>query len=58
MTKTLTDLESQAPQNSVKKKWVGNPLNNSDIGYDSEWDFVVPQSTTGPFNPVKPEIKD
>lgn len=58
MTKTSMDSESATQQTSVKKKWVGNPLNNSDIGYDSEWDFVVPQSTTGPFNPVKPEIKD
>lgn len=53
MTKKLTDLESQAQQNSPKKRWVGNPLNNSDIGYDSEWDYVVPASTTGPFNPIE-----
>jgi hypothetical protein len=51
MTKKLTDSESQAQPILVKKKWVGHPMNNSDIGYDSEWDYVVPQGTTGPFNP-------
>lgn len=51
MTKKLTDYEYQAQPNSPK--WKGNPVNNSDIGYDSEWDYVVPESTTGPFNPIK-----
>lgn len=51
MTKTLTGSESQAQPNSAKKIWKGNPVNNSDIGYDTEWDYVVPQGTTGPFNP-------
>lgn len=51
MTKKLTDSESQAPLTSLK--WKGHPLNNSDVGYDSEWDYVVPESTTGPFNPIE-----
>jgi len=38
MTKKSTDLESQAPQTS--HKWRGNVMNNSDIGYDPEWDDV------------------
>lgn len=58
MTKTLTDSGSQAQPNSAKKIWKGNPVNNSDIGYDSEWDYVVPQGTTGPFNPTTDEKKD
>jgi hypothetical protein len=49
MTKKLTDLEYQAQQSLVKKKWRGHPLNNSDIGYDEEWDIQF--ETTGPFNP-------
>jgi hypothetical protein len=31
-------------------KWKGHPLNNSDIGYNDEWDDV-PQPNPGPFNP-------
>lgn len=58
MTKTLTGSESQAQPNSAKKKWVGHPMNNSDIGYDSEWDYVVPHGTTGPFNPQPPVKED
>ena len=58
MTKTLTGSESQAQPNSAKKIWKGNPMNNSDIGYDSEWDYVVPESTTGPFNPVPTTNED
>jgi hypothetical protein len=38
MTKKLTDSESQAQRNLVKKKkWVGSYHNTSDIGYDDEW---------------------
>jgi hypothetical protein len=39
MTKKLTDSESQAQQNSPKKreKWIGSYHNTSDIGYDDEW---------------------
>ena len=50
MTKKLTDSEYQVQQSSVKVKWKGHPLNNSDIGYDDEWDNV-PQPNPGPFNP-------
>lgn len=50
MTKKSMDSESQAQQNFPKVKWKGNPLNNSDIGYDDEWGDI-PMDTTGPFNP-------
>ena len=40
MTKKLTDLESQAQQSSAKE-WKGNWINNSDVGYDSEWDDIL-----------------
>ncbi len=51
MTKKLTDSESQAQPSSLK--WKGNPMNNSDVGYDSEWDTYIPQQTTGPNKPIK-----
>lgn len=39
MTKKSTDSESQAQQNSPKKRkqWTGSFHNTSDIGYDAEW---------------------
>jgi hypothetical protein len=37
MIKKLTDSESLQQQNSVKYKWQGDLLNNSDIGYDDDW---------------------
>jgi len=52
MTKKLTDLESQAQQSSANE-WKGNWINNSDVGYDSEWDTYIPQQTTGPNKPIK-----
>lgn len=35
------DLESPPQLNFLNTKWSGNPLNDSDIGYDYEWDHVV-----------------
>jgi hypothetical protein len=39
-------------------EWKGHPLNNSDIGY--EWDYehvkIKTSGTTGPFNPVVTEV--
>ena len=51
MTKKSTDSEYQAPRTS--RKWVGHPSNNSDIGYDPEWDTYIPTETTGPNKPIK-----
>ena len=51
MTKKSMDYVSQSQQNSVKIKWKGHPLNNSDIGYDDEWEDTILSDTTGPFNP-------
>lgn len=53
MTKKLTDLESQAQQNSAKIKWVGDPLNDSDVGYDSEWYYVATENVEEPLKPKK-----
>ena len=44
MTKKLTDLESQAQQSSAKE-WIGKPINDSDVGYDSEWDNYSVESS-------------
>lgn len=49
MTKKSMDSESQVQQSSVKSKWVGDPVNNSDIGYP-DYDYEIKEST-GPYNP-------
>lgn len=51
MTKKLTDSEYRAQQ--TFPKWKGNPNNNSDIGYDPEWDTYIPMESTGPNKPIK-----
>ena len=51
MTKKLMDSEYQAQQTS--HKWVGHPSNNSDVGYDPEWDTYIPMESTGPNKPIK-----
>jgi len=56
------DLEFHLQQNLADMKsyieWKGHPLNNSDIGY--EWDYehvkIKTSGTTGPFNPVVTEV--
>jgi len=40
-----------------KRKWMGHPINNSDVGY--EWDYEEEQissGTTGPYNPVETDV--
>jgi len=38
-----------------KKRWIGHPSNNSDVGYDDDfYTPVVLSGTTGPYNPVVP----
>lgn len=43
----------------VKSKWEGHPLNNSDIGYDDDWEnSIIELSTTGPHNPIDVDINE
>jgi len=40
------------------KIWQGHPLNNSDVGYEWDYEYEKPvtSGTTGPFNPVVTEV--
>jgi len=49
MTKKSTDSEYQVQRNSVKKKWEGHPLNDSDVGYFEDWNDI-PKRNQKPFN--------
>jgi len=40
-----------------KHQWKGHPINNSDVGY--EWDYeepIINSGTTGPYNPVESDV--
>jgi len=39
------------------EKWKGHPLNNSDIGYEWDYEEKIVSGTTGPFNPVELDIE-
>jgi len=36
--------------------WKGHPLNNSDVGYEWDYEEVVSSGTTGPYNPVETDV--
>jgi hypothetical protein len=57
----LMDSGFQAQQILVsmenKHQWKGHPVNNSDVGY--EWDYEdeqISSGTTGPYNPIETEV--
>jgi hypothetical protein len=41
-----------------KPKWVGDPLNDSDVGYDSEWEPNIPMGSPGPREPIKTDKEE
>ena len=55
------DLEYHHQQILVSMKkyvdWKGHPLNNSDVGYEWDYEYEKPvtSGTTGPYNPVVTE---
>jgi len=54
------DLEYHHQQILVSMKkyvdWKGHPLNNSDVGYEWDYEEVVSSGTTGPYNPVETDV--